>query len=292
MYKINYINLKINRMKKIAAITMVRNDDFFLERWIKYYGEELGDENIFIIFDGIDQIIPEFAAKTNTTIYNRVAGKVAKADRGRIDLISDKAAELLKTYDIVIGTDVDEFILVDPRKKMGLIEYISSLNIKSNLSALGIDIGQNLNFEAKIDSNEKFLVQRKFALLSSRYTKASIISKPVRWGAGFHRVKHRNFRIDPHLFLFHFGCVDYEMLKNKLQDKDKIQTGWERHLRKRSKTIKYISCKKVHKAKNILNVARIIQSFCRQIFAWNKPSMLNMKIVIELPDFFIKNPKF
>ena len=39
-------------MKKIAVITMARNDNFFLERWIKYYGEQIGYEHIYIYLKG------------------------------------------------------------------------------------------------------------------------------------------------------------------------------------------------------------------------------------------------
>ena len=35
-------------MKRIAALTMVRNDDFFLRKWVEYYGSELGKENLYI----------------------------------------------------------------------------------------------------------------------------------------------------------------------------------------------------------------------------------------------------
>ena len=31
--------------KKIAAVSMCRNDSFFLERWISYYGKILGYKN-------------------------------------------------------------------------------------------------------------------------------------------------------------------------------------------------------------------------------------------------------
>ena len=33
-------------MKKIAALTMVRNDDFYLRKWVEYYGAQLGKENL------------------------------------------------------------------------------------------------------------------------------------------------------------------------------------------------------------------------------------------------------
>ena len=44
-------------MKKIAALTMVRNDDFYLRKWVEYYGAQLGRENLYIWFDGTDQTI-------------------------------------------------------------------------------------------------------------------------------------------------------------------------------------------------------------------------------------------
>lgn len=31
-------------MKRIAALTMVRNDDFYLRKWVEYYGAQLGRE--------------------------------------------------------------------------------------------------------------------------------------------------------------------------------------------------------------------------------------------------------
>lgn len=52
-------------LKKIAAITMARNDEFFLGRWIKYYGNEIGTENLYIYLDGTDQTIPKNAGGAN-----------------------------------------------------------------------------------------------------------------------------------------------------------------------------------------------------------------------------------
>ena len=51
-------------MKKIAAITMVRNDDFYLKHWTRYYGAELGEENLYIYLDGKDQKLPDWSRKT------------------------------------------------------------------------------------------------------------------------------------------------------------------------------------------------------------------------------------
>ena len=36
-------------MKRICALTMVRNDDFYLKKWVEYYGSELGVETCIYI---------------------------------------------------------------------------------------------------------------------------------------------------------------------------------------------------------------------------------------------------
>ena len=74
------------KTKRIAAVTMVRDDQFFLEKWVKYYGSHIGDENLYIIFDGEDQKIPDYCSKVNTIINKRIEGTVQRADKGRINL--------------------------------------------------------------------------------------------------------------------------------------------------------------------------------------------------------------
>ena len=78
-------------MKKICAITMVRNDNFFLSRWIAYYGHQLGEENLYIFLDGKDQIAPVNAIKTNIKKIEHLEGQVAIADKKRINFLSGEA---------------------------------------------------------------------------------------------------------------------------------------------------------------------------------------------------------
>ena len=134
-------------MKRIAALTMVRNDEFFLRKWVEYYGSQLGKSNLYVFFDGLDQRIPDFCDGVNTMAVNHIEGNVREADRGRIDFLSQRAAELFGKYDMVIGTDVDEFLVVDPRLGITLPEFLSSLKPYGNcpsISGLGVDVGQKL----------------------------------------------------------------------------------------------------------------------------------------------------
>ena len=159
------------KLKKIAAITMARNDEFFLRRWIKYYGDEIGSENLYIYLDGTDQVIPKNAGAANIKKFHHRDMPRAVGDKYRIGLMNDLARELLKTYDIVIGCDCDEFLIVDPKTNKSLAEYLSEIKIKNTVSGLGLDVGQNMKTESVLDMRAPILSQRQYALLSTRYTK-------------------------------------------------------------------------------------------------------------------------
>lgn len=265
---------------------MVRNDEFFLRKWIEYYGSQLGQENIFVYLDGDDQPLPQdLLNKANIMPVERIKGNVVKADKGRINFLSSRAAELFKTYDIVIGTDVDEFLVIDPQCGETLVQYLNHIEIKTSVSGLGIDVGQHLNQESEIDIEQPFLSQRRYGFLSSRYTKASVISKPVAWGSGFHRVRKHNFTIDSNLYLFHFGCIDMKRLEARFGDRDRIDNGWGKHLSKRARTIHIVTNTKADVWGKATRRARRIQRCCRHIGAWNKPVMLGIRVV-EIPDRF------
>ena len=147
--------------KRIAALTMVRGDDFYLRKWIEYYGRELGRENLYVYFDGKDQTVPDFCDGVNVSLEEKIPGKVVELDRRRLAFLSDRAANLFACgYDLVIGTDADEFLVVDPRLGVGLSEFLSSQRIRTSISGLGVDVGQKLPDESDITLREPFLSQR------------------------------------------------------------------------------------------------------------------------------------
>jgi hypothetical protein len=272
--------------KRICALTMVRNDEFYLRKWIEYYGNQLGRENLYVYLDGKDQEIPEWCNGVSVVAVDKIPGQVVEAEKGRLDFLSKTAADLLKRYDLVIGTDADEFLIVDPELGISLVEYLSKSEIKVSLSGLGIDVGQHTGEESDITSDIPFLEQRHYARLSTRYTKPCVIAKPVRWGRGFHRVKGHNFHIGKGLYLFHFGYFDLGRIKARFEDPSRRQAGWTKHLEKRSKTIKLVTERKSRDWNVWTKVARIIQTVCRPPYAWNKPAMFNSVIIVRIAERF------
>ena len=272
--------------KRIAAITMARNDTFFLSRWIEYYGREIGTENLYIYLDGTDQEIPQNAGAAHITKLPHTDMSRATGDKYRIGKMSDLANELLKKYDIVIGCDCDEFLIVDPALNVSLAHYLSNKKINTTLSGLGLDIGQHLTREEPLDTSKSFLSQRGFALLSTRYTKPVVINRPVRWGSGFHSISGHNFHIDPNLYLLHFGAVDMDMLVAKAAARG---ADWVNHLKRRGNgTINDVSNRPAHGEK-WLTIARVMQRIFRPIYAWDKPGMLGIKRIVKIPTRFQKS---
>ena len=274
------------KTKKIAAITMARDDEFFLSRWIAYYGRQIGTDNLYIILDGTDQPIPKNAGNTHITKLPHINMSRAAGDKYRIGKLSELAHELLKTYDIVIGCDTDEFLIVDPDTKMTLAQYLGTAHIKNTVSGLGLDIGQHMKYEKPLDTNAPLLEQREYALLSTRYTKPVVINKPVNWGSGFHSVKHHNFHIDKNLYLLHFGAVDMNMLVTKAE---KRGADWVNHLNRRGNGTINAVTNIPPRPEKFMRIARIMQRIFRPIYALDKPGMLGLKRTIKIPNRFKKS---
>lgn len=266
---------------------MVRNDDFFLRKWVEYYGRELGKENLYIYYDGEDQAVADICQGTNTFVHAKLGCRVVSAEKERLRFLSGRAAELFaRGYDLVIGVDADEYIVVDPRLGMGLRQYLSEQTIGTSLSPLGLDFGQRLGEEGDLSQGEAFLSQRHYAQIGTRYTKPSVIARPCRWGSGFHRVKGHNFHIARDLYLMHFGYADKRLLGERLSDADRVAQGWKKHICKRSRTIKYVTEKKARDFDRWTRLARTVQTWCRPPYALNKPAMLELRIVVRIPERF------
>lgn len=276
--------------KRIAAITMARNDSFFLSRWLRYYATQLGAENLYVLLDGLEQRLPdaERYSTVNVTNLEHQTLSRTKGDKHRIALINSLADQLLsaKGYDLIVGTDCDEFVIVDPALNQSLPDYLSSCDIPVGLSPLGIDLGQRIPQEQAIDPALSILAQRRYAVVSPRYTKVSIKSLCTPWGSGFHRLRDYGFTIAQGLYLIHTGNCDLELLKAKMQDGTRLEGGWKRHLARRAKTIAATTRSSPRPADAVFPRAR--RRFARTRLPWarNKPAHIGAPIVVELPQRF------
>ena len=271
----------------IAVVSMMRNDNFFVTKWLDYYGQQFGTKNLFLILDGHDQSIPTDCKDINVIRLPHISLNRTKGDKNRAQLISFFAKSLFHRYEVVIAHDIDEILVVDPNLNMSLGQYLQIPVRCSSKSALGLDVGQHLELESEIDTNKSFLSQRRFAHVSARYTKPVVAHKPLRWGSGFHRVKGKNFHIDKNLFLFHFGMVDFNMSKNKIGDTGLQRDGWQGHLDRRLQLFEMVTKTNPIEGDEFFAKARRRQSLFRPIYAINKPGTLKEKPIIKIPERFM-----
>lgn len=265
---------------------MVRND-VFLQKWVEYYGRELGKENLYIFFDGTDQEIPDFCEGTHTQLVEKQRGDVVNTERQRSRFVSAKARELMaEGADMVIGTDADEFLVVDPALNMSLRQLLESQPERSCYSGLGVDVIHHLPTEGPIDFSRPFLSQRHRGWLYSRYTKPSVMATPAVWGSGFHRMKGHNFHVVKGLYLFHFGAVDLEKLRTISADPTRVAGGWNRHQAKRQRAIAKVNKMKATSWDKTVGKIRLMQTLCRPIYSINKPTTYGIKFVVEIPERF------
>jgi len=271
---------------RVAAVSMMRNDSFFVAKWIEYYSQQLGAKNLFLILDGHDQEIPANANDINVIRLPHRKLNRARGDRNRARLVSFFAKSLFHRYQVVIAHDIDEILVVDPNQGMGLVDYLLRPTRFASRSGLGLDVGQHIDFEDEIDSAKPFLDQRSFAHVSARYTKPVVAYKPLRWGSGFHRVKGKNFRIDKNLFLFHFGMLDFQKSKAKIGDLSLHKAGWQGHLDRRLLLFELIRNGKALDGDLFFPKARFRQSLFRPIYAINKPGVLRERPIVKIPERF------
>lgn len=274
--------------KQIAAITTVRNDALFLPKWIAHYGAAFGFQNLYVFLDGHDQPRPDCPGGDQVNFIHIPHKPLERvpAMRRRARTMSDLARGLWLYFDVVLATDVDEFLIVDPNTGKNLAQYLGAIKDHKTVSGLGLDVGQHVDLEAALDPSQPYLGQRRFAHLSSRYTKPVVAFQPVTWGSGMHRIKGQDFHIDPNLFLFHFGMVDYQRATGKTLDQSRLATGWSGHLERREALFGIIKDAQAVNGDTIFEAARRYQSHQRPLYARNKPGQMPNNPVVEIPERF------
>jgi hypothetical protein len=209
---IQFINKwKYNKPKQIAAFTHVYNDIVLLKRWIEYYSKEVGIDNIYIIDHGSTIKIKDCVdSKVNVITIPR-----GESDQINISLFCSYFQRFLLTqYKWVIHTDVDEILMCDNGDNFETLfsKYTKPCALTPKYA---YDILHDHKNEPSIDLNKKILEQRKFMTDAGfSYLKPCITSKPISWGAGFHKCYDVTETCD-NLWLFHLKYFDADMLHER-----------------------------------------------------------------------------
>ncbi len=271
---------------RIAVISNVRNGGVFLDKWVAYYGQVFGATNLYLFIDGFDQPQPDAPGVNITVIEHEDLSRTA-GDKRRAARLSDQAARLFaRGYETVIATDIDEYLIADPATGLGLAACLEALPPRPSWSATGLDVVQHLDQEAALDPANPWLAQRAYAKVSARYTKACVMNQPLRWGSGMHRIKGRNFRIAPDLYLIHTGMIDAEIAGVTKEDAHRQKSDWSAHQGRREALFQALRSSEPREADPYLTRARRYMTWFRPLYALNKPGNPKGRTFVRLPQRF------
>lgn len=190
---------------RICAITMVKDESVMLRRWLAYYGRELGHRNLVVLddntTDGSTDDLPCSVVRLPPSPWR------SPWAQGRRAIGNSMARALLQAYDAVLFADADEFLVPDPKKYDGLVDYVARHPDQDVLAGVGLNLLHDAANEPPIDHGRPVLAQRSLVKFVPRMCKPAIKRQPIPWMAGTHGIQ-APFSVDPDLLLFHLKYYD------------------------------------------------------------------------------------
>jgi len=218
--KKNIENIKIEyngTKKKCAIFVMVQDEKIFLPIWLKYYSKYFGGEDIFVFDhrssdDSINKCKLEYKFQSIRLNYPY------SFDHKWFKFVAENMQlKLLRYYEYVLFTDVDEILFPNPELFIGLDDYINKLKKKS-VKCKGYEIIHLKEKEKEFDPNLSVLAQRKYWHRNLWWDKTLLTKKPLRWDIGFHHISKFSklfSKKDENLLLIHLHKLDFDMCWEK-----------------------------------------------------------------------------
>lgn len=196
----------------VAVITVARDEALMLPRWVRYYGDQVGVENLVVLDDGsTDGGTDELPC----TVHRLPGFRAGAFESGRMGLASGIAAGLLHSYDAVIFTDTDEFLVADPRKYAGLRDYVARTDADV-IAPLTLNVLQVPAVEGQLDPDAPVIGQRQFAKFIPLMCKPALKRIPAAWSFASHGIA-APYAVDRELFMLHLKFADLDVLRRQAQ---------------------------------------------------------------------------
>jgi hypothetical protein len=215
---------------RVRVITMVKNEQFMLGKWLDYYGGQFGRDRLLVIDDSTDD-----GSTDNLDVpVLRIDSRRAKSDDfdfNRTQLVNHLAQGLLLYDDYVIYTDADEFLVADPDRYESLPAFLADNPGLDVVSGVGLNVLHNVREEPEFDPSRPILQQRHYAKFARRYCKPLIKRVPNKWGKGFHSIGHK-YDVNTSLYLLHLKWYDLgtSLQRQGLRHSKMLQTGAGRNM--------------------------------------------------------------
>ena len=191
-------------LPKVAAVTMVYNETVLLPIWARHYARQVGADQCYVVDHG-STTQPLLPPGVNCIRLPRSPHDDAR----RAAFIAELTTSLLRYYDWVIYTDVDELVMADPAVFRDIPTFCAAIPSAGTVTAIGLDIQHVPSLEPPCDYGKPIGGQRGWARFTSAMCKPVLTRQPLTWAPGFHSSEHPlEFS---NLYLFHLHWADRSM---------------------------------------------------------------------------------
>ncbi|THH38799.1 hypothetical protein E4Z66_04360 [Aliishimia ponticola] len=193
-------------MQTVAAVTMVRDDTFFLKAWLRHYGTLFGRENCYVINHGRGAEVAALAEGCN--IIGIPGDPHKNFDIKRWSLLNNLVGGLRRYYRHVLVGDVDELVVVDPAKGVNLRDWLEDAADGRVYTPVGLEVIHRIDIE-DTPITDTILGPRRHVRLAPHYSKPCIVSTPVKLARGGHFAQYNKLHTPDELYLLHLKWCDF-----------------------------------------------------------------------------------
>ena len=189
-----------------AALTMVRDDIFFLRAWLRHYGGLFGRENCYVVNHGRGAAVAQEAAGAN--VIGIPGDPHRNFDMKRWRMLNNVVAGLRCYYDHVVVGDVDELVVVDPEDGRNLLDWLRDAPQRRVYTPVGLELVHRVDIEAQ-PVDDRILGPRRHVRVAPHYSKPCILSTGTKIARGGHYTQHDRLEAPDALYLLHLKFCDF-----------------------------------------------------------------------------------
>ena len=197
----------------LGALTMAYQDYDLLDTWVRYYEKQVGRAHLYVFSHGDDPEHRRIAEGTNIIALPRDA-TLTQFERRRWFLLTQFTNGLLRYYNWIITSDVDELVVLDPDQGDSLTGYLARYEggpAPRSISPFGVEIVHNPDLEPDpLVPGGRVLDKRSLFRVNANYAKPCLVRQDVSFTNGGHANNHQPRFLDDHLYLMHLRFYDYD----------------------------------------------------------------------------------
>lgn len=205
--------------KDIAIFTIVKNDGYFLKKWIHYYKNYFDNSDIYVLdHDTTD-------GSTNNLDVNviKISNSNTLSSLWGTNQVVEFAAKLLNNYKYFFHVDSDEFVLTKDGTNLK-IHINNQINQNKNcIICTGYDLIHNYTKESlTFNTSLPILFQRNYIKRNENYDKPIIANYILNYNVGDHSASNEIpysviSRNDPNLIMLHAKRYDRTECINRIK---------------------------------------------------------------------------